>query len=240
MNFEALLKNRYPGRSIVMGGDPSGEYVIQVYWIMARKEEHRNRVLVDRGDRIMTDVADTTKPRRDSSITIYNAMRERKGFYVVSNGEHTDTVLEQCMDDGFEFSHAMRHLEYEPDKPTHTSRIMAMYCHDPITALQPYFQIGIVRKSAHGAGCERNVYQYDSFPRGFGVCITTYKHDGDPPPTFCNDPYLLRIAYTDPYTIALQFWSALDEENRVALAVKSINVKSGESTFKIINKYKKV
>ncbi len=45
-NFEKHLRqNAYPGRGIVLGKSTSGD-LVQVYWIMGRSANSRNRVFV--------------------------------------------------------------------------------------------------------------------------------------------------------------------------------------------------
>lgn len=101
-NFLALSQNPYPGRGIVTGLSETGEHLVQVYWIMGRSENSRNRVFKadDETGRLFTEAADPSKVK-DPSLIIYNAMRERGDWYstldyVVSNGDQTDTVVESA------------------------------------------------------------------------------------------------------------------------------------------------
>ena len=43
-NFKALSNNPYPGRGIVLGTSADGKSYVQVYWIMGRSVNSRNRV----------------------------------------------------------------------------------------------------------------------------------------------------------------------------------------------------
>lgn len=88
-----LARNPYPGRGIVIGKDETGKYMVQIYWIMGRSENSRNRVLSSgENGRVFTEAADPAKVE-DSSLIIYNAMLESKfGEYVVSNGHQTDAL----------------------------------------------------------------------------------------------------------------------------------------------------
>ncbi len=43
-NFNDLSKNPYPGRGIVLGTSADGKSYVQVYWIMGRSVNSRNRV----------------------------------------------------------------------------------------------------------------------------------------------------------------------------------------------------
>ncbi len=97
-NLRNLARNPYPGRGIVAGLDETGGYMVQVYWIMGRSENSRNRVFKADDDignigRLYTEAADSSKVK-DPSLIIYNAMREVGYHYIVSNGDQTDTVFE--------------------------------------------------------------------------------------------------------------------------------------------------
>ncbi len=46
-NLIKLQSNEYPGRGIVIGMTPDGTGIVQVYWIMGRSDNSRNRILMD-------------------------------------------------------------------------------------------------------------------------------------------------------------------------------------------------
>lgn len=41
---DQLFNNPYPGRTIIVGMSPSGKHFVQVYWIMGRSANSRNRI----------------------------------------------------------------------------------------------------------------------------------------------------------------------------------------------------
>jgi IMP cyclohydrolase len=235
-NILALAKNPYPGRGIVAGLDQSGEYMVQVYWIMGRSPNSRNRVFgADNEGRLFTEAADPSKVG-DPSLIIYNAMREVSLNYVVSNGDQTDTVINALGPNMFSLDLALRGREYEPDVPNFTPRITAVssITHGGRIALS----MSVLRKSLFGEACDRFAYKMSPIP-GFGYCITTYSGDGDPLPPFSGDPVLMPfVGGIDE--IANDYWNTLNAENRVSLAVKSIQISSGYSSIRIINKYTQV
>ena len=71
---------------------------------------------------------------------------------------------------------------------------------------------------------------------GVGHYITTYVDDGNPPPSFQGEPHVVELPETLDDT-AEQFWELLDEDNKVSIVAKSINIESGKSHLKVINKY---
>ena len=55
-----LARNPYPGRGLVLGSAVGGGW-LQVYWIMGRSENSRNRVFVSDGGELRTEAADPAK-----------------------------------------------------------------------------------------------------------------------------------------------------------------------------------
>ncbi len=233
-NFEELKNNPYPGRGIVCGMDPSGKYLVQVYWIMGRSGNSRNRVFEAKGGLLRTAAADPST-LADPSLIIYNAMRELSDLYVVTNGDQTDTIIQGLLA-GASFGQALNTRQYEPDKPNYTPRISAICS---LRDGMPVAEISILKRSAFGDGCDRQTFRYESFGPGFGHFISTYQGDGNPLPSFKGDPRVMPLE-ADAAAIADTYWSALNVENRVSLAVKFIEIMSGQSEITIRNQYQKV
>lgn len=233
-NFLALSQNPYPGRGIVVGLDETAQYMIQVYWIMGRSENSRNRVFkADSAGRLYTEAADPSKVKAPSLI-IYNAMLEKGPYYVVSNGDQTDTVIDGFDHEPFSLELALGGRHYEPDAPNFTQRITAVS--QLAEGGGQILAMSILRKSRFGDRCNRITYELDS-GSGFGFCITTYSGDGDPLPPFCGDPLVMPLV-GGMEKIAQAYWDALNEANRVSLAVKWVDVENGHSRIYVINKYK--
>lgn len=237
-NLFNLGGNPYPGRIIVAGLDETGENLAQVYAIMGRSQNSRNRIFANEGGRLYTEAADPSKVK-DPSLIIYHAMREARGLnytlYVVSNGHQTDGVA-NGYSRGENLYEVMRGWEYEPDKPNFTPRITAtsLWLDDGAHIVE----MALLRKSPWHEICNRHLYEINDIGPGFGYCITTYSGDGDPLPAFQGEPYLLPLR-GNIRLIAENFWETLDPDNRVSLAVKFIP-KNGPSETVIINKFSKV
>lgn len=233
-NLFKLGENPYPGRGVVVGLDKTGEHLIQVYWIMGRSENSRNRVFGHDGKgRLFTEAADPSKVK-DPSLIIYNAMRESHAFAIVSNGHQTDSVAER-RSISRDFHDVMRGFQYEPDAPNFTSRITARSWWDDVN---PAAEMSVLRKSPWSDACDRHLYEINDFGKEFGYCITTYRGDGDPLPTFQGEPYLLPLV-GDASQVAKTYWEVLNAYNRVSLAVKFVPM-DGPSNIVIINKYSKI
>lgn len=236
-NFLALSLNPYLGRGIVAGLDETDEHIVQVYLLTGRSENSRNRVLMadDKTGQLFTEAADPSK-MKDPSLIIYNAMLEKPPFYVVSNGDQTDTVMKSLEHQGLFFlEHALYRREYEPDKPNFTQRITAV---SEISRDGPRTYMSILSKSVFGDECDERTYVLHPGP-GFGYCITTYSGDGDPLPPFCDNPLSMPLV-GGIGDIAQAYWAALNPENRVSLAVKFISIFNGRSDIHIINQYAQV
>jgi len=234
LNLEGLKSNRYPGRGICIGLDDAGQNLYQVYWIMGRSANSRNRVFVPDGVELRTEPADPSKVD-DPSLIIYNAMREIDGAYIVTNGDQTDTIY-QALADGSTFVQALETRRYEPDPPNFTPRISGMTLVDGEHVCT---YLSVLKKSPFGDGCSRETFQYETLPAGEGYTVTTYTGDGSPLPSFEGEPYLLPLS-GDPRAVLAQIWEALDAENRISLAVKSVDLESGRSTIEVVNAYRQV
>jgi len=230
-NLARLRANPYPGRGIVLGLDEEGENWVQVYWVMGRSPNSRNRVLEVEGAEVSTAPHDPSKAG-DLSLIIYRAMSSFHGWHVVTNGDHTDNVV-QHVAAGSTFETALEGRRHEPDAPNYTPRIaglvrlngeetelkLAKIARDP----------GNVKHSVH---C---FYRYAGFVNGFGACIHTYEGDGDPLPPFGGEPYPVPLTGGID-EIADAYWGALDTANKVALAVKTIDCDSGTAAVTVRNK----
>ena len=234
-NLAGLARNSYPGRGIIVGLDETGENLVQVYWIMGRSENSRNRVFsqVAEAGRLFTEAADPSEIR-DPSLIIYDAMVEALMWCVVSNGHQTIDVAMKLA--GGKTAQGILHeWDYEPDNPNFTPRISAV---SYWWSKKPRTWMSILRKSRWGKECERNLYEPAMYP-GYGHCITTYSGDGDPLPPFEGDPLLMPLKGDAVRIARILFLGALNSDNKVAIAVKFIPKSGGPSRITVINKYQK-
>lgn len=212
-NLHALSRNPYPGSGLILGRDEKGK-LVQVYWIMGRSESSPARVLVRDGDgTVRTEPTDSSKTKQPELVS-YSAMRHEGGIFAVSNGRQTDDIVEMESDDNL--LESLRDWKYEPDEPCFTPRISG------VSTGAGKAQIAVLRRSSVVPGsCERRLYQYEDLPVGFGWCVHTYAGDGNPPPSFVGDPFLLPLT-GDIVRIAHTIWDNLNRENRVALVARVI------------------
>lgn len=229
-NTLSLGVNTYPGRGIVAGAAETGN-LVQVYWVMGRSENSRNRKLITDGDTVKTEAFDPSKVS-DPSLIIYNVMRRLANWHVVSNGNQTDTVYSYLMNNirVGDLADALNDTFHEPDAPNYTPRI---------TALTHGYRGGVTlskisQNPSRPDSSVRSYYHYSKVEPGYGFCLHTYNGDGSPLPSFGRDPYLVRLA-GDVQEIAETYWGLLNHDNRVALAAKSIGLPGDVDQIVIIN-----
>lgn len=242
-NLEQLTDNPYPGRGIIQGLNNAANLGIQVYWLTGRSESSRARVLVNEVDptsqqrsQLLRTAPFNIPEGTDTSLIIYNAMRSFGDSHVVSNGDQTDTIIEY-LKDGEVFDVALSTRDYEPDAPNFTPRISGVIDLSSDTKSgNPESWLSVISKSRTSNLATRAFYSYNLDPKtaGVGKGIHTYAGDGTPLPSFRGNPLDLPLGETIE-EIAMTYWSALNPDNRVALAVKSIDIKTGKEDYTIIN-----
>ena len=230
---QELKANPYPGRGIVIGRSADGKKAVTAYFIMGRSENSRNRIFVEEGKGIRTQAFDPSK-LVDPSLIIYAPVRVLGNRTIVTNGDQTDTIYD-LMDKEFTFEQALRTREFEPDGPNYTPRISGIM---HIENGQYDYQMSIL-KSNNGdpSCCNRYTFTYDNAKAGEGRFIHTYKCNENPLPSFEGEPKLVKIDKDiDAFTTML--WESLNEENKVSLFVRYIDIETGEYESRIINKNK--
>ncbi|MCD8075459.1 MAG: IMP cyclohydrolase [Lachnospiraceae bacterium] len=232
LSLEKDLKaNSYPGRGIVIGRTKDGTKAVAAYFIMGRSGNSRNRVFVEDGEGIRTQAFDPAK-LEDPSLIIYAPVRVLGNKTIVTNGDQTDTIYEQ-MDRQQTFEQALRGREFEPDAPNYTPRISGI-----LHIENGHFNYAMsILKSADGnpAACNRYTYAYENCVAGEGRFIHTYMGDGNPLPSFEGEPK--RVAIPDGIDACTELlWSSLNEDNKVSLFVRYIDIATGEYETRIVNK----
>jgi IMP cyclohydrolase len=230
--LQSLTNNVYPGRGIVIGLTPDGTKLVQVYWIMGRSENSRNRVFIQEENGFVRTEAKDPAKLTDPSLIIYYPAKHLGGAHIITNGDQTDTIHEALQKNGT-FESALATRTYEPDAPNFTPRISGLV---DLADAQFAYKLSILKSSGNTEDQTlRHTYSYEKALPGFGHCIHTYAGDGNPLPSFAGEPQLVPLA-NDADTIANTYWKALNEENRISLLVKTIDVESGESQLLIVNK----
>lgn len=230
---EDLAGNAYPGRGIVIGRSADGKYAVTAYFIMGRSSNSRNRVFVEEGKGIRTEAFDPSK-LEDPSLIIYAPVRVLGNKTIVTNGDQTDTIYE-LMDKQQTFEQALRTREFEPDAPNYTPRISGIM---HIENGSYHYAMSIL-KSNNGdpSACNRYTFAYENPVAGEGRFIHTYMGDGNPLPSYEGEPTLIGIK-GDIDSFTQMIWSHLNEENKVSLFVRYIDIETGNYETRIINKNK--
>ncbi|MGN0327998.1 MAG: IMP cyclohydrolase [Lachnospira sp.] len=223
----------YPGRGIVIGKSEDGTKAVTAYFIMGRSANSRNRVFVQDGEGIRTEAFDPSK-LEDPSLIIYAPVRVLGEKTIVTNGDQTDTVYD-LMKEGKTFEESLRTREFEPDGPNYTPRISGL-----LTIKDGSYDYAMSILKSHNGNpeqCNRYTFTYDAPVAGEGHFIHTYMGDGSPLPSFEGEPTWVKIS-GDIDTFTNMIWSNLNEDNKVSLFVRYIDIKTGEYETRIINKNK--
>ncbi|HBD92903.1 MAG: inosine monophosphate cyclohydrolase [Spirochaetes bacterium GWF1_31_7] len=229
-NVTMLSSNQYPGRGIIQGLTPDGKNLVQVYFIMGRSENSRNRIFIEEQGFVRTHPHDAAK-MKDPSLIIYYPVRFFNNIHVVSNGDQTDTVYEG-LKNGTSFENSLKTREFEPDSPNYTPRITGLIDLDD---KQCAYKFSVIRSSFNNPEiCERFSFVYEKPIAGFGHCVHTYDGDGDPLPSFSKIPYIIPLDNDISVTMNT-VWGCLNKDNRVSLLVKFIETASKKVDIKIIN-----
>ncbi len=232
LSLENELKgNSYPGRGIVIGCSADGTKAVTAYFIMGRSENSRNRIFVEDGEGIRTQAFDPSR-LTDPSLIIYAPVRVLGNKTIVTNGDQTDTIYEG-MDKQLTFEQSLRCREFEPDGPNYTPRISGiMHVENG-----KYNYAMSILKSRNGdpSACSRYTFAYENAKAGEGHFIHTYKCDGNPLASFEGEPKLVAIP-DDMDEFADLLWRSLNEDNKVSLFVRYIDIATGKYESKIINK----
>nr|WP_300167216.1 IMP cyclohydrolase [uncultured Flavonifractor sp.] len=227
---ELLRSNPYPGRGIVLGRSADDTKAVMAYFIMGRSENSRNRVFVETPDGIRTQAFDPSK-MTDPSLIIYNPVRVFGASTIVTNGDQTDTIREGLAA-GKTFSQALHTRTFEPDEPNYTPRISGLVKKDGDYVLS-------ILKSAGGdpASCRRYFFTYEKPLAGQGHFIHTYMGDGNPLPSFEGEPEQVTIPSETPEEFAQLIWESLNEDNKVSLFVRYVDLMTGSWDTVILNKH---
>ena len=228
---QELKNNSYPGRGIIIGRSADGTKAVTAYFIMGRSENSRNRIFVVDGEGFRTEAFDPSK-LTDPSLIIYAPVRVLGNKTIVTNGDQTDTIYEG-LDRQMTFEQSLRCREFEPDGPNYTPRISGVM---HIENGEYSYAMSILKSdNGNPDACLRYTYAYEKAVPGEGRFIHTYKCDGNPLPSFEGEPKLVDIP-DDMNAFTELLWNSLNEDNKVSLFVRYIDIATGKYETTIVNK----
>lgn len=228
-----ISSTTYPGRGIIIGKSADGKKAVIGYFIMGRSENSRNRIFVSEGKDLKTQAFDPAK-LVDPSLVIYAPVRTLENATIVTNGDQTDTIRDFMLE-GKTFEEALRTRTFEPDPPNFTPRISGIV---ELANGDFSYKLSILKSSeGREQSALRFFYEYAQPIAGEGHFIHTYKCDGNPIPSFEGEPTLINIS-GDIDKFTNDVWNALDEDNKVSLYTRFIDITTGEYEDRIVNKNK--
>ena len=230
-----LAGNTYPGRGIVIGRSEDGRHAVAAYFIMGRSANSRNRIFVADGEGIRTQAYDPSK-MEDPSLIIYAPVRVYGNKTIVTNGDQTDTIYDG-LDRQFTFEQSLRSREFEPDAPNYTPRISGVM---HVENGKFNYAMSILKSNlGDPEACLRYTFAYENPRAGQGRFLSTYMGDGNPLPSFEGEPRPLDLDGTftgNIDTFTDRVWAALNEDNKVSLFVRFIDIATGDYETRIVNK----
>lgn len=231
---ELLKGNTYPGRGLVIGKSQDGKNAVCAYFIMGRSDNSRNRIFTEKDGEVFTEPYDADKVE-DPSLIIYAAIRQFKNHLIITNGNQTDTIYEGY-EKGLSFSESLKSRDFEPDAPNFTPRISGVIDFED----QDFdYQMSILKSiDAQGSATARHTYQFPSVA-GLGHFLHTYVKDGSPIPTFQGEPERISID-NEIDVFANSLWESLDNDNKISLYVRYINLMDKSIENIMFNKNKEV
>lgn len=231
---EELNSLEYHGRGILIGKSPDEKKAVIAYFIMGRSVNSRNRVFVEEGEGIRTQAFDPSK-MVDPHLVIYAPVRVMGNKTIVTNGDQTDTIYEG-MDKQLTFEQSLRTREYEDDAPNYTPRISGIV-HVENKGMN--FAMSIIKSdNGNPDSVLRYTYAYNSPLKGEGKFIHTYKANGEPLPSFEGEPKRVEIPDLDIDGFTKLVWDNLNEDNKVSLFTRYIDIETGKYESRIVNKNK--
>ena len=231
---EELTSMPYHGRGIILGRSPDGKKAVIAYFIMGRSVNSRNRVFLEEGEGIRTEAFDPAK-MTDPHLVIYNAVRVMGNKTIVTNGDQTDTIYEG-MDRQLTFEQSLRAREFEDDAPNYTPRISGIV---HIDGGLMNFALNIIKSDDGDPDSVLHyTYAYHAPVKGEGRFIHTYKAEGDPLPSYEGEPKKLVIPDVDIDGFTELLWDSLNEDNKISLFTRYIDIETGKYESRIINKNK--
>ncbi|MRR16020.1 MAG: inosine monophosphate cyclohydrolase [Deltaproteobacteria bacterium] len=236
--YEYLTGNEYPGRGICLGIAPSGKKALIAYFIMGRSVNSRNRVFDPIDGGIRTKASDPSK-MTDPHLIIYNPVLTFNATTIVTNGDQTDTIRDFLAAGdfpGYGFEAALATRTFEDDKPNWTPRISGV-----VNMQTGGYKLSILKSDdGNEASVQRLTFDYPQPVAGEGHFISTYRCNGNPIPSFTGEPLAVAVLEDDPNEYAGKLWEALNEDNKVSLFVRAIDLTTQNYEDVIINKYKTV
>jgi len=224
-----LKSHSYPGRGLILGISQNGEKAVAAYFITGRSKDSQNRIFVAEGREV--HISTLGGNVNNPSLIIYSPVRVCGNILIVTNGDQTDTICSYIRN-GHRFEDALRTRSFEPDPPIYTPRISGV-----MNLADGGYMISILKKDpASPSRCIRAFYDYEPLVPGVGHFISTYIDNGDPLPVFSDEPYTVEI-FDDIDDMSVCIWDSLNEQFKVSLFVRYIDLKTKEYETRVFNKY---
>lgn len=219
------------GRGIAMGLSYDGRAIVQAFFLMARRPEHRLRTLEVRGQTVILTWMGSRNPDPETGADLLYAPMDSKGdLFVVSNGIQTKRILRHLKRGG-DPKHLGKVTRDAPPSEVTTPRISASCSTRPGI---PKLTFAVVRPGSQ-VDPEIEVFQYDADVPGRAYVVTTYAETQGVLDSFRGEPWQISALGT-PEQILETLWRSLDPAIRIGAVVRRIDLESGCSSFWLRNR----
>jgi hypothetical protein len=243
-NILMVRSTSYLGRWIFVGLSTAGDFLVQAYGLTGRSTGSRNRILLETSSGFVeTKVADPSKETGDPKLTLYPAMATVGRFHIVSNGRQSLELLNNRRQ-GLIISlqQDLEGFTMEPDSNC-TARISAVSSMK--SPPEPLVEFSIIKRHPYFKQSDHSCFR-PFVPPGYGYFISTYAEDtppgGDRIPPFHDEPLLLPIPGRDDMESLLEetlwgFYEMMKGDNYISSVVKVVDLRTGDKSVKIHNRY---
>jgi IMP cyclohydrolase len=208
---EALGRNTYPGRLLLVGRATGGE-LLCAYALTGRSEASRARRLhLDPGSGLVVRALDD---RPHDALRHYPAaVTVDERHLVLGNGEQVSTIADRLAR-GDRPETAVQGIDYEPDPPIHTPRISAV-----VSLSDESVCVTSARRPAGRRGdTDVRTLTARGLEPGDALTVCTYRSDGVDVRADAV-PIEVAIAAADAEELLRTLWDALSPRYRIAAAV---------------------
>jgi|GEM_PF-2865693 len=210
------------GDGILIGVNTLGTHLVQMYWLA---DCSQNTIFEYDERRVWTNSAGRDRPL-DPRYRSYLIMREGAvSSRLVSNDPQAQLTASRLHNNPMSLRKALKDIHLSSDS-AFCKPLLFGYCQYPEP--RPTIELALLRQTPRTRQEERIHHTHQCVEPGYGYCITSY-------PSLVNKSLLLPLCGSVE-NILNAYWDLLNEENRVALAVKMINRRTGVSEIRVKNK----
>lgn len=227
----AVARVSYPGCGVICGKSADGLSAVLACFIMGRSPLSKNRRFVEEGGGVKIEPF-IPNVMRDHQTLLYSPVLAFDNCLLMGNGSQTEDVR-RALKEGNSFSEAVFAQRCFSDAPHFTPRVTALA---DIDGSRVGLSMSVVKRMDNETDTVcRSIFRYDDLAPGVGCYLHSYECDANPLPPVAGEPVQVRVNGSI-FDIVADIWENLNAENKVSLWVRTVDLGSGKSMSRIINK----